>query len=83
LSGQENITRHTPPVFLFESMDDQRISPQNSVMFAQALHAANIPADVHLFAHGIHGAGLATDIPEEKTWPDLFREWLIRQGFLE
>ena len=83
LSGQENIARHTPPVFLFESMDDQRISPQNSVMFAQALHAANIRGDVHLFAHGIHGAGLATDIPEEQTWPDLFREWLTRQGFLE
>jgi acetyl esterase/lipase len=83
LSGQENITRHTPPVFLFESIDDQRISPENSVMFAQALHAANIPAEVHFFAHGIHGAGLATDIPEERTWPDLFHLWLARQGFLQ
>jgi acetyl esterase/lipase len=83
LSGQDNITRNTPPVFLFESMDDKRISPQNSVMFAQALEAAHIPADVHLFAHGVHGAGLATNISEEQTWPDLFRQWLVRQGFLE
>jgi len=82
LSGQDNITRNTPPVFLFESMDDQRISPQNSVIFAQALQAAHIPADVHLFAHGVHGAGLATNIPEEQTWPDLFHQWLERQGFL-
>ena len=82
LSGQDNITRNTPPVFLFESMDDQRISPQNSVIFARALQAAHIPADVHLFAHGVHGAGLATDIPEEQTWPDLFHQWLERQGFL-
>ena len=40
LSAQDNITRNTPPVFLFESMDDKRISPQNSVIFAQALEAA-------------------------------------------
>jgi acetyl esterase/lipase len=83
LSGQENITRNTPPVFLFESMDDQRISPQNSVLFAQALHAAQVPADVHMFAHGEHGAGLATGLPEEEAWPDLFRQWLERQHFLQ
>jgi acetyl esterase/lipase len=82
LSGQHHVARNTPPVFLFESMDDKRISPQNSVIFAQALQAAHMPADVHLFAHGVHGAGLATNIPEEQTWPDLFHQWLVRQGFL-
>jgi acetyl esterase/lipase len=82
LSGQDNVTRNTPPVFLFESMDDKRISPQNSVIFAQALQAAHIPADIHLFAHGVHGAGLATNIPEEQTWPDLFHQWLVRRDLL-
>ncbi len=82
LSGQQNITRKTSPVFLFESMDDQRISPQNSVLFAQALREANIPADVHLFAHGIHGAGLAQGVSEEEAWPALFQQWLESQDFL-
>ena len=82
LSGQENVTASTPPVFLFESMDDQRISPQNSVLFVKALHATDIPSDVHLFAHGIHGAGLATGVPEEQTWPELFYQWLVRRAFL-
>jgi len=82
LSGQENVTALTPPVFLFESMDDQRISPQNSVLFAQALHAADIPSEVHLFRHGIHGAGLATGIPDEQAWPELFYQWLVGQRFL-
>jgi acetyl esterase/lipase len=81
LSGQKNVTPETPPVFLFESMDDQRINPQNSVLFAQALRVANIPADIHLFAHGKHGAGLASNIPEEQAWPELFHQWLIRLGF--
>lgn len=82
LSGQKSIPRHMPPVFLFESMDDRRISPQNSILFVRALQSANVPVEAHLFAHGIHGAGLATDIPEEQTWPDLFHQWLIRQGIL-
>ncbi|MBB3228695.1 acetyl esterase/lipase [Luteibacter sp. Sphag1AF] len=78
LSGQEHVTSALPPVFLFESMDDQRISPQNSVMFASALKDAGVPAEVHLFAHGVHGAGLAQGIPEEEAWPRMFRDWLAR-----
>jgi acetyl esterase/lipase len=83
LSGQDNVGPRTPPVFLFVSMDDQRIDPQNSVMFGDALKAAGIGADVHLFAHGAHGVGLATDKPEERVWPELFRQWLIHQHFID
>ncbi|MDE1169848.1 MAG: alpha/beta hydrolase [Verrucomicrobium sp.] len=82
LSGQENVKPSTVPVFLFESMDDARISPQNSVLFGEALQAAHVPAQVKLFAHGRHGAGLATDEPEESAWPEMFHRWLVTQGFL-
>jgi acetyl esterase/lipase len=83
LSGQQSIPQDLPPVFLFESLDDRRISPQNSVLFVQALQTAHIPVEAHLFAHGIHGAGLAVDVPEEQVWPDLFHQWLVRRGFLK
>ncbi len=83
LSGQNNVGPHTPPVFLFVSMDDQRIDPQNSVIFGDALKAAGISADIHLFRHGAHGVGLATDMPEEQVWPELFQKWLTRQHFLD
>ena len=76
LSGEKNVTPNTPPVFLFESMDDKTISPQNSVLFIQALRTAGIPIDAHLFAHGKHGAGLAIGLPEEEAWPEMFRQWL-------
>jgi acetyl esterase/lipase len=82
LSAQKSISQDMPPVFLFESMDDRRISPENSVLFVRALQSVNIPVEAHLFSHGIHGAGLATDIPEEQAWPALFRQWLVRHGFL-
>jgi dipeptidyl aminopeptidase/acylaminoacyl peptidase len=68
LSGQNHITAGTPPVFLFESMDDQRISPQNSVIFVDALKRAGIPVEPHVFPHGVHGAGNLG----RRSMPDLF-----------
>ena len=83
LSGQDNVAPHTPPVFLFVSMDDRRIDPQNSVLLSQALQSAGVPSDVHLFAHGAHGVGLAQDVPDEQVWPDLFQKWLKSQRVIE
>jgi acetyl esterase/lipase len=82
LSGEKNVTDRTPPVFLFESKDDAVISPENSVLFVDALKAHGIPVDAHLFAHGKHGSGLATDEPEESAWPTMFGQWLVEQRFL-
>jgi acetyl esterase/lipase len=82
LSGEKNVTKRTPPVFLFESKDDAVISPENSELFVAALRNYGIPTDAHIFAHGKHGAGLATDEPEESVWPTLFEHWLAEQHFL-
>jgi acetyl esterase/lipase len=82
LSGEKNITEQTPPVFLFESMDDAVISPLNSVLFVQALKKRGIPVQAHLFPHGKHGAGLAIGIPGEDGWPNMFEHWLTEQHFL-
>jgi acetyl esterase/lipase len=82
LSGERNVTVRTPPVFLFESMDDKVISPENSVLFVDALKQRDISVDAYLFAHGEHGAGLAIGIPEECAWPRMFEHWLGQQNFL-
>lgn len=83
LSAQYLVGARTPPVFLFVSMDDQRIDPANSVLFADALKAAGATADIHLFAHGAHGVGLATTMAEEQVWPALFGAWLARIHFIK
>jgi acetyl esterase/lipase len=82
LSGEKNVTDRTPPVFLFESKDDAVISPENSVLFIDALKTHGIPIDAHIFAHGKHGSGLATDEAEESVWPTMFGQWLTDQRFL-
>jgi acetyl esterase/lipase len=83
LSGNKNVTANTPPVFLFESQDDARISPQNSILFVNALRQQGIPTEAHLFSHGEHGAGLAQGIPDEDGWPEMYHHWLEAQGFLQ
>jgi acetyl esterase/lipase len=83
LSGEKHITKRTPPVFLFESMDDARISPQNSILFVDALHQADMPVEAHLFPHGEHGDGLAEGVAGEDEWPEMFHRWLISQDFVQ
>ncbi len=82
LSGEKLVTPQTPPVFLFESLDDAQISPQNSLFFVQSLRKSSVPVDAHLFSHGVHGAGLAQDVPGEEVWPEMFHCWLISLKFL-
>jgi acetyl esterase/lipase len=62
---------------------DGRISPQNSVLFVDALREANISVEAHLFPDGEHGDGLAQGIQGEDEWPEMFHRWLISQGFIE
>lgn len=81
LSGQKHVTAKAPPTFLFESLDDQRISAQNSVLFVDALKDAKVANEANIFKHGKHGAGLAKNEPEEKDWPDLFGKWLSQMKF--
>ncbi|WP_458072102.1 alpha/beta hydrolase [Rhodanobacter sp. BL-MT-08] len=83
LSGQHHVARGMAPVFLFDSEDDQRVSAQNSIAFADALSAHRVPAEVHLFKQGVHGSGLSEGIAGEDQWPRLFQSWLQRIGFLE
>lgn len=79
LSGEENVTSNMPPTFLFESLDDKKISPQNSQLFVAALQNAGVPHEAHIFSHGEHGSGLSIGIEEEEAWPSMFDAWIRHQ----
>jgi len=82
LSGQKQVNSNTPPTFLFESIDDQRISSQNSLLFVKALQDAGVPHKALLFEYGKHGVGLAKYEPAEHVWPELFYNWLIERKII-
>lgn len=80
LSNEEQVTKDTPPTFLFHTSDDPVVPVQNSVLFYLALRRAGVPAEMHIYEHGRHGVGLAQDSPELSTWPTLLANWLKLRG---
>jgi acetyl esterase/lipase len=70
LSDETQVTKQTPPT----------VPVMNSVMFYEALVKAGVPAEMHLFQHGSHGAGLAAANPELSVWPELLIKWMRERG---
>jgi len=81
LSDETQVTKETPATFLFTTTDDNVVPVMNSVMFYTALVKAGVPAEMHIFQHGAHGAGLAANNPELSVWPDLMIQWMRQRGF--
>jgi acetyl esterase/lipase len=82
LSPDRHVTPDTPPTFLFATTEDKTVPVMNSVLFYSALIAQKVPAEMHLFAHGPHGVGLAPGYPELKGWPDLLATWMRGRGLM-
>jgi acetyl esterase/lipase len=83
LSAELQVTKDTPPTFLFATTDDKTVPVMNSVMFYEALVKAGVPAEMHLFQHGGHGAGLAAANPQLSVWPELLIKWMSERGYAE
>lgn len=49
------VDRHTCPCFLFSTRNDQTVPIQNSIRFMEALAAADISFESHIYAYGPHG----------------------------
>ena len=81
LSAETQVTAQTPPTFIFSTTDDKTVLIGNSVLFYEALVKAGVPAEMHIFQHGAHGAGLAPTNPELNVWPDLLIKWMRERGY--
>jgi acetyl esterase/lipase len=82
MSTEFQVTRETPPTFLFTTSADTSVPPENSVAFYLALHKAGVPAELHVFEAGPHGVGLALDNPVLGEWSTLLRNWMLARGFV-
>jgi len=83
LSNERQVTSQTPPSFLFHTADDPGVPVANSLLFFEALRKAGVPAELHVFAHGRHGVGLAPDDPALSQWPKLCALWMKGLGLLD
>lgn len=77
------VTKDSPPTFLFHASDDRSVSPDGSIRVYQALRAAGVPAEIHIFRSGGHGFGIKDARGPVSLWPTLCAEWLRALGLLE
>lgn len=82
LSNELKVTAETPPTFLFHTNADTGVPPENSILYYMALRRVGVPAEMHIYAEGRHGVGLAQKDPVLATWPDRLKDWLCGRGML-
>lgn len=83
LSNESQVTKETPPTFLWHTNADTGVPPENSVAFYLALRKAGVPAEMHIYEQGRHGLGLAPDIASVSSWPGRCADWLKTRGILK
>ncbi|MGI8916202.1 MAG: alpha/beta hydrolase [Chloroflexota bacterium] len=81
LSNELQVTKDTPPTFLWHTGDDAGVPVENALLFASALRRSRVEFALHIFPRGRHGLGLAPDDPIVGTWPALCGRWLTAAGF--
>ena len=88
-SLEKMVDEKTPPTFLWHTASDQMVPVQNSLLFANALLAHQIPLELHVYPFGEHGLSIATAAVQElssgrlpdphvATWTSLATEWLTQ-----
>ncbi len=84
LSNELQVTKDTPPCFIWHTYDDNAVPVENSLHFAEALRKAGVPFDLHIYQKGPHGLGLGTREwnPEKRhPWTRDLVYWLKVQRF--
>jgi len=80
-----NVRADTPPCFVWQTVEDDKVTVDNALTFANALHTAKIPFDLHLYEKGKHGIGVGTKDPDPEKmhpWTRACVDWMKQRGFL-
>lgn len=81
-SNEEQVSKETPPAFLWHTTADKAVPVENSIQFYLACKKNGVSASLHVFNQGRHGLGLGKSTPSVKAWPGLCMNWLHEEGFL-
>lgn len=78
LDTDRRVAPGCPPAFLVHGGDDEVIAMGNSLAYASACREAKVPCELHVFANGPHGFGLARGAGAVGAWPGLCAGWVRR-----
>ena len=84
LSNEKQVTKQTPPCFIWHTCEDDAVKVENSLDFAAALRKAGVPFDLHVYQKGSHGIGLGGSVGQVlHPWTADCLFWLKVQGFVK
>lgn len=72
LSLEKRITTACPPMFVWQTLEDKIVDPENSRLLEAALKRHQVPSRVIFYEKGPHGMGLLTSSEREK-YPETAR----------
>lgn len=85
-SLEKHVSADTAPAFIWHTFADNAVPVQNSLLYAEALTAAGVPFELHIYPTGKHGLSLCReitaknhpgyDIPHNAGWVDLAVNWI-------
>lgn len=78
LSNEKQVTKETPPCFVWHTAEDKVVAAENSLRFYSALVRAGTASELHIFPEGRHGIGLGKEFDGADAWPGLAQAWLKR-----
>ena len=74
-----HVSDKMPSTFIVHATDDP-FNSENSVIFYLALKQAGVTADLHIYAEGGHGYGIANNGLYVDSWKDRCADWLAALG---
>ncbi len=81
LSSELQVTKDTPPCFLWHTVEDKSVPVENSLLFAAALRKAGGFPSLHIYEKGAHGLGLGTTARPAPPWSDQLLYWFRERKF--
>lgn len=92
MSLENQVSADTPPAFLWHTNEDGLVPAENSLLLALEMRKHQIPVELHLYARGGHGLGLADERTmgvggygvelECQSWMELAYRW-VREVILK
>jgi acetyl esterase/lipase len=70
------VNEETPPAFLVHAYNDDLVSVEESIKFAEKLNVCMVPVEMHLFPKGGHGFGIGRKADGTDQWVSVFVNWL-------
>lgn len=82
LSNELQVTKETPPTFIWHGVDDRTVPVRNSTEFAQAMWKAGASCELHVYEKAAHGIGLGNRAAPFEFHPWVFdmNRWLGSRG---